>query len=935
MEFILQEEGQEDVEEYVQNILLNKFNIEMDTASVLSSYISGIVEDAYNDPLEARDSIQMLLNDSIDDKNMKQHVNQFAKALVQHHVNLKEVELKNANNLKQQQNNKKQYERITDDDRKNINNNVNNIISQRSSSNKFGNNMIDLNDNNSSNNNNNNSNNEVRKNNRKNRRNKKRAEKKKKKQQRQEGNVDATKNPQQSILQEGNKFTLEKHDKLKADGDDLDDWGTQWVETRETNGIWGGRGRGGRGIQLRNINDEVNDVILEGVTLAYDGEELLTRTRLQIVKGKIYGLIGRNGCGKSTLLKKISRGEVPGWPNSVSVEYVEQEIDISSDKSAIELVVEASKKSLIRKYGSVENLMFERKKIEEHISEENEEDDDDADTLNLMMERLCEIEEALAVLGVNDDDDDETQNNNDNNNSNSSTSRVNMEAIANAKKLLLQFNFSKEQLELPLKKLSGGFRMRIAIARAIICKPDIILFDEPTNHMDLHGVIWLERFMNNCVKRGPTTKKKKKNSKNNSSSSSFSFSSSSGILNYPNFKSIIIVSHDEKFLDNVITDVILFYQKRLQYFVGTYTAYKKMCDETDLRKRRLLEKKSDAEKKAKELAAKQAQLVAKSKKGRKGHSFDPNKQRQAAEKLRKAERAGFYREDGKRYHTMSLKDMNTSFLPKSISVNDLRKDKHLRFKFPSVNAQELRLASPESVLINLDKINFKYGGNNNNNNNNNMYKTNGEKEYLLQNVTVQVNLKSRIAIVGPNGAGKTTLIKLICGKLTGSNKIDMNSNARIALVSQHHIDMLKNHLNMSSTQYLQQEFRDVKATEARSHLGSFGLAGHLALQPVRLLSGGQKARLALAVVMWKKPHILILDEPTNHLDMDSLRALAIGLNDFQGAVLLVSHNQSFLSSISHELWSLDGGKVKVKVGIERNKESFNDLLNEYIENVMF
>jgi len=133
---------------------------------------------------------------------------------------------------------------------------------------------------------------------------KKRAEKKKKQQQRQEGNADATKNPQQSILQEGNEFKLEKYDKLKADGDDLDDWGTQWVETRETNGIWGGRGRGGRGIQLRNINDEVNDVILEGVTLAYDGEELLTCTRLQIVKGKIYGLIGRNGCGKSTLLKK-------------------------------------------------------------------------------------------------------------------------------------------------------------------------------------------------------------------------------------------------------------------------------------------------------------------------------------------------------------------------------------------------------------------------------------------------------------------------------------------------------------------------------------------------------------------------------------------------------------------------------------------------------
>ena len=151
---------------------------------------------------------------------------------------------------------------------------------------------------------------------------------------------------------------------------------------------------------------------------------------------------------------------------------------------------------------------------------------------------------------------------------------------------------------------------------------------------------------------------------------------------------MIIVSHDQRFLDNVITDVILFYQKRLQYFAGTYTAYKKMCDETDLRKKRLLDKKADAEKKAKGLAEKQAQLVAKSKKGRKGHSFDPNKQRQAAERMRKAERAGFYREDGKRYHTMSLKTTTEHFLPQSISINDLRKDKYLKFKFPSINVQE-------------------------------------------------------------------------------------------------------------------------------------------------------------------------------------------------------------------------------------------------------
>ena len=133
---------------------------------------------------------------------------------------------------------------------------------------------------------------------------------------------------------------------------------------------------------------------------------------------------------------------------------------------------------------------------------------------------------------------------------------------------------------------------------------------------------------------------------------------------------------------------------------------------------------------------------------------------------------------------------------------------------------------------------------------------------------------------------------------------------------------------------MKQKFQEIKETDARSHLGSFGLAGHLALQPVKLLSGGQKARLALAVVMWQKPHVLILDEPTNHLDMDSLRALATGLNDFQGAVLLVSHNQKFLSNVSYELWNVENGRVHVKVGVDRTATSFKELLNKYVESVI-
>ena len=334
--------------------------------------------------------------------------------------------------------------------------------------------------------------------------------------------------------------------------------------------------------------------------------------------------------------------------------------------------------------------------------------------------------------------------------------------------------------------------------------------------MDLHGVVWLERFIKGCL-----------------ADKSESSASRKPVLNYPNFKSMIIVSHDQRFLDNVITDVILFYEKRLQYFLGTYTAYKNMCDEKDLRLRRLIEKKSDAEKKAREMAEKQAKLASKSKKGRKGHSFDPNKQRQAAEKMRKAHRAGFYRDDGKRYHTMSLYTTTKTALPQSVSISDLKRDKFLKFRFPPVNAQELRLSSIDSNLIHMDKVSFQYD------------KGLEEKNVVLKDVTLQVNLRSRIAIVGENGAGKTTLIKLLCGTLQGSGEIARHPNLRIAMVSQHHIEMLRDHMDTSATQYLKEHFSSVKEVDARSHLGLFGLAGDLALQPVGKLSGGQKARLHL------------------------------------------------------------------------------------------
>jgi len=577
------------------------------------------------------------------------------------------------------------------------------------------------------------------------------------------------------------------------------------------------------------------------------------------------------------------------------VEYVQQEINVSSNKSALELVIDASRKSLFQQHETPEGLIAERAALENSLVENPEGDEShDMDKMEETVARLCEIEDALSLLGIQEDGPNIKELNEHSRN----------KSVSQAKELLLQLSFSADQLQLPLKQLSGGYRMRVAIACAIISRPNIILLDEPTNHMDLHGVIWLERFIKGCLV-----------------DKSESNTSRKPVLNYPNFKSMIIVSHDQRFLDNVITDVILFYEKRLQYFLGTYSAYKDMCDEKDLRLRRLIEKKSDAEKKAREMAAKQAKLASKSKKGRKGHGVDPNKQRQAAEKMRKAHRAGFYRDDGKRYHTMSLYTTTKTALPQSVSISDLKKDKLLKFKFPTVNPQELRLSSIDATLIHMDKVSFQYDNDLQN------------KKAVLEGVTLQVNLRSRVAIVGENGAGKTTLLKLLCNKLQGSGEIARHPNLRTAMVSQHHIEMLRDHMDTSAAQYLKSHFSNVKEVDARSHLGLFGLAGDLALQPVRKLSGGQKARLALAIVMWEKPHVLILDEPTNHLDMDSIRALAMGLNDFQGAVLLVSHNQGFLSEVCHELWSVSRGKVKVTVGVEKSKDCFDEIFSEYVKSI--
>ena len=206
-------------------------------------------------------------------------------------------------------------------------------------------------------------------------------------------------------------------------------------------------------------------------------------------------------------------------------------------------------------------------------------------------------------------------------------------------------------------------------------------------------------------------------------------------------------------------------------------------------------------------------------------------------------------------------------------------------------------------------------------------------------MTLNVLARSRISILGKNGSGKSTLVKLLCGELQPDSKVGAfhrHPNLKVAHISQHHIEQLGAYLEQSPVQYFMNHHSAKNEYEARQFLGGFGLVGDLALQPIGTLSGGQKARLTFATVMYIAPHVLILDEPSNHLDSDSLASLAQAIEKFKGAVVTVSHNQEFLSSITKEVWIISGdGNVQVNTLQSGDKTETGDLVanfNQLYEN---
>ena len=384
-------------------------------------------------------------------------------------------------------------------------------------------------------------------------------------------------------------------------------------------------------------------------------------------------------------------------------------------------------------------------------------------------------------------------------------------AEGKAAKILTGLGFLVTDLDKPTANFSGGWKMRVALAQAIFSEPDLLLLDEPTNHLDIEAITWLEDYI-------------------------------IGIKS-----TVVIVSHARDFLNNVVDEVILFKDFKLDYYRGNYDCFEKVRGEQIRRN-----------KKAHEAQQKQIEHI-----------------KEFIDKFRyNAKRASLVQSRIKQMDKMDI-------------IDEISEDPTCIFIFP----QPADSINPP--LLRLDEATIAYD----------------PSKVILKGVNFYLDMESRISIVGPNGAGKTTLLKALVGELPLlSGYYYRHNRLRLGLFTQHHVDQLD--LRLSPIEQMQALFTGQTSEAFRNYLGSFGITGSMALRPMYLLSGGQKSRVALAVVTWRQPHILMMDEPTNHMDIDAVSALVIALNSFSGGLIVVSHDQYFVSSICKKIFVVKGQKVK-------------------------
>ena len=506
-----------------------------------------------------------------------------------------------------------------------------------------------------------------------------------------------------------------------------------------------------------------NALKVDCFSMSAAGKNLLVNAQLSITMGRRYGLVGPNGHGKTTLLRHIADKRALRLPKELDILLCEQEV-MADETPAVQVVLKSDKKR--------ESLLAELEQLMKDGGDKS-------------VDRISEIYDELQVIGADS-------------------------AEARARRILAGLGFvTPEMQDRPTKNFSGGWRMRVSLARALFIEPSILLLDEPTNHLDLNAVIWLDNYLQEWK------------------------------------KTLLIVSHDQSFLDNVCTDIIHLDQQRLFYYRGNYTQFTKMHGQ----KKREFKKEFEKQEK---------QLKMLKQSGKSGKMAEKQIKEQQARK------AG---------------EHQTSDL--------LKRHKEYVVKFKFVDPAPLN-----PPVLGLHDVDFAYESG---------------KPLIFKNINFGVDMSSRIAIVGPNGVGKSTFLKLLSGQVEPlKGEMRKNHRARIAKFDQHSGEHLPP--TETPTQYLMRIF-DMTYQDARKQLGSFGLVSHAHTIANAQLSGGQKARVALAEMALRGPHILILDEPTNNLDLESIDALAVAITEFTGGVIIVTHDERLIRETDCQLWVIEDNSI--------------------------
>ncbi|KAK9471294.1 P-loop containing nucleoside triphosphate hydrolase protein [Dipodascopsis tothii] len=537
------------------------------------------------------------------------------------------------------------------------------------------------------------------------------------------------------------------------------------------------------------------DIKLDNIDLYVGaGQRILSDTTLTLAHGHRYGLIGQNGIGKSTLLRALSRREL-AVPKHITILHVEQEL-VGDDTPALQAVLDADvwRKHLLQEQHRILTRLAELDSLQAAAAEQGDRGDDGSAGTRAQIEtEREELDTTLVEV-------------------HSKLSEIESEkAEPRAASILAGLGFSKEAQQNPTNSFSGGWRMRLALARALFCKPDLLLLDEPSNMLDVPSITFLSYYLQG----------------------------------YPG--TVLVVSHDRAFLNEVATDIIHQHSERLDYYRSSnFDVFYATREERRKNQRREYETQMAYRKHLQTFIDK--------------FRYNAAKSSEAQSRIKKLEK---------------------------LPVLELpEEDATVTFRFPEVE----KISPP---ILQLQNVSFAYPA---------------SKRLVLTGVDMDVQMDSRIALVGANGSGKTTLLKVLTQATEPtSGLVSRNGRLRIGYFAQHHVDGMD--LNLSAVAWMTKNWPGKSDEEYRRHLGAFGITGTLGLQKMQLLSGGQKSRVAFACLGLTNPHILVLDEPSNHLDTAGLDALADAVRKFEGGVLMVSHDVTLIDRTMDQIWVCEDGAV--------------------------